>query len=116
VGQDLDMPELVANNQVMADQAKANAAARLRKLAQIDTEEYRVTINKLQIVEAEVIERLYVDERLKGKRKDVSVAKDDANTLSFPYSDKEVWMDELDHYHSTVKDCPALPSTRTGSL
>lgn len=116
VAQDLNMPELVANNQVLADQAKVNAASRLQKLAQIDTEEYRITINKLHIVEAEVIQRLYVDERLKGKRADVAEAKTERNTMSFPYSDKEVWMDELDHYHSTVKDCPALPSTKTGSL
>jgi hypothetical protein len=114
--QDLNLPEMVANNQAMADQARSNAASRLQTLAQIDTEEYRITINKLHIVEAEVIERLYVDERLKGKRADVAVAKDERNTITFPYSDKEVWMDELDHYHSTVKNCPALPSTKTGSL
>jgi len=114
--QDLDLSDLAANNQALADQARANAAARLQKLAQNDMEEYRVTINKLHIVEAEVIERLYVDESLKGKRKDVAVAKDERNTLSFPYSDREVWMDELDHYKSSVKDCPALPATKGASL
>lgn len=113
---ELGMNELAANDQSVADQARANAMARLQKLAANDMEEYRVTIDKLHIVEAEVIQRLYVDESLKGKRADVAVAKDDRNTMNFPYSDKEIWMDELDHYQSTVKNCPALPSTKGASL
>lgn len=111
-----DAPEakgLTAENGDLAEKARAAATARLRTLATEELEEYRVTINKLHIVEAEVIQRLYIDERLKGKRKPVQQAKDDDDTIHFPYSDDEIWMDELDHYKSNVKACPGLPAGPT---
>lgn len=112
----LGLDELAVNNQSEADTARAKAMARLQNLAANDVQEYRVTINKLHIVEAEVIERLYVDESLKGKRKDVQPLKNERDTLHFTYNPKEVWIDELDHYQSNIKGCPALPSTKGASL
>lgn len=113
---DPEMARVLAGAQAEADQARARAIARLRVLAQEDLTDYKHNLDKLHIVEAEVIQRLYVDESLKGKRKLPPQVKDDNGTLHFPYSDKEVWLDELDHYKSNVKDCPALPSTKGASL
>ena len=113
---DLGVEQLALNNQADADLARTKAMSRLQQLASTDLEEYRKTINKLHIVEAEVIQRLYVDESLKGKRQDKDDLQDERNTLHFSYNDKEVWIDELDHYQSNVKNCPALPSTKGASL
>lgn len=107
---------VLAENQQQADLARAAAALRLKQLAEIEIVEYRHILNKLHIVEGEVVERLHVDESLKGKRRDVAPIADAHNTISFPYSDKEVWLDELDHYQSSVKNCPSLTSTKGASL
>jgi tetratricopeptide (TPR) repeat protein len=115
IGGDSALERVLSENQSEADHARFASLLRLKKLAEIDLVEYKQIINKLHIVEAEVIERLYVDERLKGKRKDLVKSKDEKGTLTFPYSD-EVWMDELDHYRADIKDCPQLPSVKGASL
>lgn len=71
--------------------------------------EARETIQKLNLVEAEAIQRLYLDEN--GKRQSGSPPKigRDADQLTFPMDpemeSKEVWMDEVDDYRVTVKGC-----------
>jgi tetratricopeptide (TPR) repeat protein len=115
IGGDGEMEALLNENNADIAQAKATAFARLRKLAAGDVQEFRMIINKLHIIEAEVIERLYVDESLQGKRRDLVKTEDPKNTISFPYSE-EVWMDELDHYKTVVKDCPGLQMTKGASL
>ena len=65
-------------------------------------------IRKLHIVEAEVIQRLHLDENLKGKRaKRENPVPRSSDILTFPVT-KEVWLDELDSYHAEVKDCPKI--------
>jgi hypothetical protein len=65
-------------------------------------------IRKLHIVEAEVIQRLHLDENIKGTRaKRENPVPRGSETLSFPVT-KEVWLDELDSYHAEVKDCPKI--------
>jgi hypothetical protein len=90
-----------------ADQLKQVALQRARTLAQTDLKDYRTIINKMHIIEAEVIQRLHMDDNLKGERSKLSKSNDPSDALVFPYS-KEVWMDELDNYQARVKDCPTL--------
>lgn len=92
---------------VLSEQARHHAVVRLRKLAKDDLGEFRKVIDKMHIVEAELIERMYVDPSLKGRRNQLAQAKYNSDDLVFPYT-KEVWMDELDSYSAQVKNCPSM--------
>ncbi len=103
-------PELEKFTAVLRPQAaqfKQAALQRTRALAQTDLREYRVILNKMHIIEAEVIQRLHMDDNMKGQRNKLSKTDDKGDVLVFPYT-KEVWMDELDNYQARVKDCPTL--------
>jgi hypothetical protein len=91
----------------LAERFKTKALARVRILAQEDLKEYRVVLNKMHIIEGEIIERLHMDDNLKGERGKLSQVKDSGDVLVFPVTN-EVWMDELDNYQARVKDCPTL--------
>ncbi len=54
---DPELTRILSASQGEADQARARAMARLRQLAQEDLTEYKHNIDKLHIVEAEVIQR-----------------------------------------------------------
>lgn len=64
------------------------------------------TVQKLNLVEAETIQRLYLDEN--GKKRSGSPAriKKGSDQLSFPTTeDEELWMDELEGFQVTTKGC-----------
>lgn len=109
LGNNLEMDKLLLDNRVKADQARSKAMARVRQLATAEVKEYKQILNKMHIIEAEVIQRLHVDENLKGERSKLAKVEDTGEVLSFPYSeDHDVWIDELDNYRARVKDCPTL--------
>jgi hypothetical protein len=93
---------------VKSEILKREAVQRLKTLAQNELEEYRNILNKMHVIEAEVIERLHVDDSLKGQRNKLSKVEDKGDVLVFPYESDEVWFDELDNYKARVKDCPTL--------
>lgn len=70
------------------------------------------TVQKLNLVEAETIQRLYIDEN--GKKRSgstPSIAKG-SDQLSFPTTDDdEFWLDEVDGYKVSLKGCmkPVAP-------
>ncbi|MEK6773934.1 MAG: hypothetical protein AABY64_08330 [Bdellovibrionota bacterium] len=89
-------------------QAKSNSYARVQELARVELAEIKKTLNKLHIVEAEVIQQVQKTDRFKAQLKDDlkakvgttgSVAKD---TLKFPM-EKEFWFDELANYRVDFK-------------
>ncbi|NQZ01638.1 MAG: tetratricopeptide repeat protein [Bdellovibrionales bacterium] len=108
-----DAPEdsleaIYGQSQVRAQASGKEAFDRLEALAKSELEEFRLMIRKLHIVEAEVIQRLHLDENLKGKRaKRENPVPRSSDILTFPVT-KEVWLDELDSYHAEVKDCPKI--------
>lgn len=64
------------------------------------------TVQKLNIVEAEAIQRLYLDENGKPRRGSAPAIAKGRDQLSFPDDDSdEVWMDEVDAYKVTLKGC-----------
>ncbi len=91
-----------------AERLKVAALNRARTLAKAELKEYRQILNKMHIIEGEVIHRLAVDESLKGERSKLAKVEDKGDVLVFPYSSDEVWFDELDNYKARVKDCPTL--------
>ncbi len=92
----------------IADRLKQLAFQRARVLAAEELKEYRQNLNRMHIIEGEVIQRLAVDESLKGQRSKLAKVEDQGDVLVFPYNSDEVWMDELDNYKARVKDCPTL--------
>lgn len=86
---------------------RAQAIARLKNLAERDLREISSIVQKMHIVEAEVIQRLHMDVHLTDTRVQQGPQSNDKNQLKFPYT-SEVWLDELDSYQARVKDCPSL--------
>lgn len=108
LGENTLLAKTMGASKTKADRFKQQAVTRLRQLAKAELKEYRIILNKLHIVEAEVIQRLHVDDSLKGERGKLAKADDQGDVLVFPYNSDEVWFDELDNYKARVKDCPTL--------
>jgi hypothetical protein len=90
---------------------RGDMITRLKALAKAELSEYKTVIQKLHVIEAEVIQRMYLDESLKGERPRLEKAGNDPNVLKFPYTD-EVWLDEIDSYQALVKECPQLKEAK----
>jgi hypothetical protein len=97
-----------SDSRTTAEKLKQAAVNRIRALARQELKEYRQILNKMHIIEGEVIQRLAVDETLKGERSKLAKVEDQGDVLVFPYNSDEVWFDELDNYKARVKDCPTL--------
>lgn len=108
LGESAILAKTMGEAKFKADRFRQLAAARARILAQDELKEYRHILNKMHIVEAEVVHRLAVDDNLKGERSKLSKADDKGDVLVFSTNTDEVWLDELDNYKARVKDCPVL--------
>ncbi len=85
--------------------------AKANPVVQNNLREVKMTIQKLNLVEAEAIQRLYMDESGKPLAGSVPKISRGSNQLYFPadpdVDSKEVWLDEIDHYRVNTKGCPA---------
>lgn len=92
------------------DRVKQWESAKADPNAQIQLAEARETIQKLNLVEAEAIQRLYMDESGKPMAGSPPKIERSSDQLSFPsesdMDSKEIWLDEVDDYRATVKNCP----------
>ncbi|RYZ87592.1 MAG: hypothetical protein EOP04_11355 [Proteobacteria bacterium] len=97
---------LQASLQKSKNDAAAGLKARIKKLAQNETEDNFKVVQKINLVEVEAIQRLHVDVDLdkslfkKDKFKDTTV-----DQLVF-VDDGRPWIDELDKYEVRAKACP----------
>src|ERR1019366_5201626 len=94
LGANPDLEKSLDNERAESERFKQLAFQRARTLAQTDLIEYRTVINKMHIIEGEIIERLHMDDNLKGQRGKLSKLEDKGDVLVFPATE-EVWMDEL---------------------
>ena len=91
-----------------AGNAKNKAYDRLKVLAVNELKEFKVMIQKLHIIEAEVIQRLHLDQNKLGRRDTLkNPVPNSHEIISFPVT-QEVWLDEVDNYHAEVRDCPKI--------
>jgi len=68
-------------------------------------------IQKITLVEAEAIQRLYIDEDPKARSGDAPKVTKAPGQLSFPVTETdEVWMDEVNNVRVSVKGCPTPKS------
>lgn len=98
----LDKLMVTAKKNVQVSLQKTHA--RMKHLAEDETKEMSTMIRKLHIVEAELIQRMYVNNRLATNELEGKQNKDD--DLIFPHG-TEIWLDELTHYQTRGKGCPA---------
>ncbi len=63
-------------------------------------------INKLQVIEAEVIERISLTKKNDNRLEQGQIASG-SDVMKFKVND-EVWLDELGKYQAQVKECPTL--------
>jgi tetratricopeptide (TPR) repeat protein len=95
---------------------KALEASKLAK-DQARLKEIGETVQKLNLVEAETIQRLYVDENGKKRGGSTPSIVKGSDQLSFPATDDdEFWLDEVDGYKVSLKGClKPLPAKAVAS-
>jgi len=75
-------------------------------LAKEDLTDIRVNLNKLKLVEAEIMQRLHIVENFKkDKRSRQGTFTKQSGQIEFPFNG-EIWLDELDAYKGQASLCP----------
>lgn len=85
----------------------------LKKMARLELAEYSDVIQNLNLIDADVIQRLHLDNSINGKRdwnQENRVLT--ANELKFPYDKEDVWLDEIDNYDVKSLNCPVNREVR----
>jgi L-ribulose-5-phosphate 3-epimerase UlaE len=68
---------------------------------------YQDVIAQLHLIEADAIQRIYLDQKLKGQRSQIGQNQKSGDyDLQFPYDEDDVWIDEIDHLKVDAKNCP----------
>ena len=109
-----ELPRLFHRDAILAARVRAmkkgqatsqDVMARLQQLAKNDMQEISDILQKVQLLEAEVIQRIHMAEKPNTRANRSSDIARNSDTLVFPDTN-EYWMDELDKYHVNVKGCP----------
>ncbi|MCB9027078.1 MAG: hypothetical protein H6625_12210 [Bdellovibrionaceae bacterium] len=93
------------------DQAKVASnmanriAIRLKFLAKRNLKEIEKNLNLIHVIEAEVIQRVHIAGHPDKKYRNELSFKG-SQWMSFPISNDEIWVDEIDKFHVQVKSCP----------
>jgi len=82
------------------------APLRLKTLAGFDLAEIKKNLLKLQLVDAEAVHRMHVGQTYAKKVLGGTEKPQIKDAIEFPYDDKEIWLDEIDHYQASAKGCP----------
>jgi hypothetical protein len=103
----------ISNKQTQVSSSLSQQAVRrIQLLAKRDLNEMNRMLQKLHLVEAETIQRLYSHQLetapLKGQFEDL---KTEGDVLKFP-ANEEVWLDELDNYQVNLQSCPTAREVR----
>lgn len=80
---------------------------RMKALAERDLSEIEKNLKKMKVLEVEVIQRVFTQDRVAANKQKLNFENYDRNTqVSFPVSDDEVWVDEVGHYEVKAESCP----------
>lgn len=93
--------------QLERDLTRARAAAmkRLAKLARIESDENYAVIQKLNLIEVDTIQRVYIDVDNARKQEAAEFAAVGDDELMF-IDDGDTWIDELDNFQVRLNACP----------
>ncbi len=107
-----EMSAISSNQAQMSSTLSQQAVRRIQLLAKRDLSEMNRMLQKLHLVEAETIQRLYAHQLesapMKGQFEDHKV---EGEVLTFP-ANEEVWLDELDNYQVNLQSCPTAREVR----
>lgn len=87
-------------------------AQRIFNLTKSNLQEVEKNLNLLHVVEAEAIQRVHIANRPNKEYRNRFNFKG-SDWMSFPVSDEEIWVDEIDNFKVQVKDCPGLKERKT---
>lgn len=97
-----------------ANLAQNRAISRIVTLAKVDVKEVNDIIQKLRIMEGDVIQRILIAEKSRSKpEKGLSLPSKNDDELVFPAT-REVWVDEVDKYQAAVKGCDRPSLSKVG--
>lgn len=87
---------------------------RLSELASIDLKEIKDVLQKMQVLETQVVQQVFAYNKEMQKKKSTDFSKKvDKNALVFPYSSSnEIWLDEIDSFDAATAECPIDPFKR----
>lgn len=114
VGFQSQFEELKNQTQARTMASRAAVISRIKNLASEEMEEIHSILQKMHIVEAEVIQQITMAQRVAGDAvktasvKVGSTGKKGADTLKFPF-EGEIWFDEIDNYKVDIaKGCQSV--------
>ncbi len=82
----------------------------------IELQHYSNVITHLHLIEADSIQRIYIDKKLAGKRPTLhNKTKNGEFDLEFPFEENDVWIDEVDQLKVEAKNCP-VPFKKVASI
>lgn len=87
-------------------------ALRLKYLAKLNLKEIEKNLNLLHVLEAEVIQRVHIAGKPNPKYHNKLDFKG-SQWMSFPISNDEIWVDEIDKFDVQIKNCPKLSERKT---
>jgi len=103
----LELPRWIHKDKILISALKkkriSKVKARLQSLARDELIELNKMVTKLNLVETEVVQRMYLIEKPSDKHIVMSNKQEDE--ISFPVSD-EVWADEVDKMQVYTRGCP----------
>lgn len=116
VGFQAPIEELKVNAGQRAQAVRSSVISRIKSLAQDEVAEIKTILNKMHIVEAELVQQLTVagnssitsKPAIASELKKGSTASASKYSMKFPY-EGEIWFDEIDNYNVDIKKgCSAL--------
>lgn len=95
----------IADIYELSSQSIKKAQNRLSFLAKQELNDVSKIIQKMHIVEAEIIQQIHLSEKNVSVKPAKQPLVKSADKLQFPVT-TEVWMDELDNYEVNINNCP----------
>ncbi|MCB0368014.1 MAG: hypothetical protein KDD45_00900 [Bdellovibrionales bacterium] len=113
LGKDADkLPRYFYRDKKLLQFIKSNrknlALTRLKDLAQNDLDEISLNLKKMKVIDVQLMQTvLTMDKELNEKNKKLKFSKiDKDNSVSFPVTDDEVWIDEVGQFQVKADACP----------
>lgn len=84
---------------------------RLAQLAKEEVKEVEDILQKMHLLESQVVQQVFAYNKEMQKKKDAQFSKTAGkNELVFPYNgDSDIWIDEIDSFEAATAECPVDP-------
>lgn len=94
----------------IANSQTEGATKRLIELAKLDTEEIKEVLQKMHLLESQVVQQVYAYSKEMTSKHKAKFEKKDKDSLIFAMPDDEdPWLDEIDKMEAATTNCPVDP-------